>query len=103
MARRPSASETFARLAAQAVVEIDQPVAELPPEPPAKAEQGAPKPAKGRPKGRREVKAHITLYLNEARYDALKRLAEDTERSIHSLVIECLDTYLRKPATKAWE
>jgi hypothetical protein len=59
--------------------------------------------APGRPKGKREVEARLTLYLDPRRHEALRRLAEDRGRSIHSLIIEGVDGIIGKPAIKAWE
>lgn len=51
----------------------------------------------GRPPGRRPVAARITIRFDEARHEALQRLAEERGRSLHSLVLEAVDDLLRKP------
>ena len=105
MSRRPSAAHALAEQAARAIAEIDNAnelsLVESNLEPaPSSATAAAPR---GRPKGKREVEARLTLYLDARRHEALRRLAADRGRSIHSLVIEAVDALTGKPVLKAWE
>jgi hypothetical protein len=103
MARRPTQSHALAMQAAKAVSDLDDRADEtLIIEAPTPI-TALPKRAPGRPKGRREVEARLTLYLDPRRHEALRRLADDRGRSIHSLVIEGVDGIIGKPAIKAWE
>ncbi len=106
MTRRPTASHALAAAAARAASapdpedvaeEVSPPVVESS-APPVERARGP-----GRPKGKREVEARLTLYLDARRHEALRRLAEDRGRSIHSLVIEGVDGVIGKPGIKAWK
>ncbi len=108
MTKKPTLAQTLALKAAAAVNEAQtapEPVAAaLPvpvPEPEAATE--APKPKRGRPRGRREVASKQTVYLDEARYEALARIAEDRGRSLHSLILEGVDHVIGKPAAPGWK
>ena len=57
----------------------------------------------GRPKGKREIGARMTVYLDSARHEALVRLANDRGRSVHSLILEGIDAITEKPVVKAWQ
>lgn len=125
MTRRPNVSTMLALKAAAAVAgqtEDDEPVPvarndEREPQPgtpsepvpaaqlePARVEAEA-APAtrgRGRPKGKRPIAARQTIYLDEARHQALARLAEDRGRSVHSLILEGIDHVIDKPKTPGW-
>ncbi|WP_158808433.1 hypothetical protein [Beijerinckia sp. L45] len=58
---------------------------------------------RGRPAGKRESVARQTIYLDEARHQALRRMAADQGRSIHSLMIEGIDRVIGKPVVKGWD
>ena len=109
MSRRPNLSETMARKAAAAVEMIEDepaPAVEAPRriDVPEEALQGGPLvKGRGRPKGKREVGARMTVYLDSARHEALVRLANDRGRSVHSLILEGIDTITEKPSFKAWQ
>lgn len=102
MSKKPTASEAMARKAAAAVAAISAepapPAAAPDPEP-----EAEPAPKRGRPRGRRPVANRQTVYLDEARYEALARIAEDRGRSIHSLLIEGVDAVIGKPAAPGWK
>jgi hypothetical protein len=125
MSRRPNVSQTLAmKAAAAAAREVEQdeappdPVAAPEPEPvvarattateihrpasPAEEERANSKPT-GRPKGRRDVAARQTVYLDDARHAALARIAGDRGRSIHSLILEGIDHVIGKPSAKGWQ
>lgn len=51
----------------------------------------------GRPPGRKPIAARYTIRLDEARHEALQRIADERGRSLHSLVLEAIDDLLRKP------
>ncbi|WP_207767974.1 hypothetical protein [Methylobacterium frigidaeris] len=55
----------------------------------------------GRPKKSREVANRQTVYLDQARYDALVATAHDHGRSIHSIIIEGIDVVIGRPR-KRW-
>jgi hypothetical protein len=104
MSRRPNLAETMARKAAAAVDMVeDEPT--TPTEdvrhagaPEAQAPHGgAMVKGRGRPKGKREIDARMTVYLDSARHDALVRLANDRGRSVHSLILEGIDAVTGKP------
>ncbi|MCJ2121697.1 hypothetical protein [Methylobacterium sp. J-077] len=127
MSRRPNVSQTLAmKAAAAAAREVEQdeappePVAasELEPEPvvahaitateihqpvPQAGEERVNSKPTGRPKGRRDVAARQTVYLDDARHAALARIAEDRGRSIHSLILEGIDHVIGKPSAKGWQ
>lgn len=50
----------------------------------------------GRPPGRRAVAARHSVRLNEAQHDALAQLAHEHGRSIHSLILEAIDGFIRR-------
>lgn len=52
----------------------------------------------GRPPGRRPVAARHSVRLNEAQHEALALLAQQHGRSIHSLILEAIDAFIRKGA-----
>jgi len=92
MSRRPTAAHNLALRAAEAAVDIEpvETAAELPR-------------TRGRPRGRRQVDARLTLYLDEPRHAALVRMAEDQGRSIHSLILEGVDHVIGKPVISGWK
>lgn len=101
MTRRPSSTaHTLAERAAQAVAALDDEpaTAEIEAEPRVEPTQRG----RGRPKGKREVEARLTLYLDARRHEALRLLAADRGRSIHSLLIEAVDTMIGKPTITTW-
>ncbi len=105
MSRRPNLAETMARKAAAAVdmVEDDEPAV-----PVTVANEDAPPSAtqtkgRGRPKGKREIDARVTVYLDSARHAALVKIATDRGRSVHSLILEGIDAVTGKPTVQAWE
>ncbi|WP_157091620.1 hypothetical protein [Methylobacterium nodulans] len=54
----------------------------------------------GRPRVARQVASKQTVYLNDARHDALVEIAIAEERSMHSVILEAIDRYVarrRKP------
>lgn len=113
MSKKPTASEAMARKAAAAVAAMQaEPEPPVPPAPELEPEMEpeheadpAAEPARkrGRPRGRRPVANRQTVYLDEARYEALARIAEDRGRSIHSLILEGVDTVIGKPAAPGWK
>jgi hypothetical protein len=105
MARRPTAAHNLALRAAEAAAEpIEEEHGEPVEEPVASAEPAASTRARGRPKGRRPVKARFTVYLDEARHAALVRTAEARGgRSIHSLILEGIDHVTGKPVISVWK
>ena len=118
MIKKPSASElmaqkTAARIAALAADDANEnsAVAEtndiLPPdcEPAAQIAHTttAPKNKGGRPKGKREVAGKQTVHLDPARLQALRDLAADRGRSVHSLIIEGIDAIIGKPQKTVWK
>ena len=70
---------------------------------PERSEADTPAKRVGRPKGKREIGARMTVYLDAGRHDALVRLAADRGRSVHSLILEGIDAITEKPAVKAWQ
>lgn len=107
MSRRPNFAETMARKAAAAVEMIEDdgpsdiaPVANE--DPHHHAESPAIGRGRGRPKGKREIDARVTVYLDSARHAALVKIAADRGRSVHSLILEGIDAVTEKPTTKAW-
>lgn len=107
MTKKPTLAQTLALKAAAAVNEaqaVPEPVAAAP-APVSEPDPGAesPKPKRGRPRGRREVASKQTVYLDEARYEALARIAEDRGRSLHSLILEGVDHVIGKPAAPGWK
>ena len=114
MSRRPNFSQALALKAAAAVAaqDDDDEQQEVAPAEVSVAVSAAPDAAQtsppaakqiGRPKGRRDVAARQTVYLDDARHAALVRLAEDRGRSIHSLIIEGIDHVIGKPMKAGWE
>jgi hypothetical protein len=97
MSRRPTAAHSLALRAAEAAVDIDERVE------PAAIEPTPTNRARGRPKGRRQVDARLTLYLDEPRHAALVRMAEYQGRSIHSLILEGVDHVIKKPVISGWQ
>lgn len=90
MTKKPTVGETLAREIAAAVA---KPPEEAPP----------PKSRGGRPPGRRrEVANRLTVHLDAGRDKALKRMAVDQERSVHSLVIEAIDKLIGRSRSKTW-
>lgn len=110
MSRRPNLAETMARKAAAAVDMVEDDPAPstedvrhgVAPEEPSPHGTAMVK-GRGRPKGKREIDARMTVYLDAARHDALVRLAADRGRSVHSLILEGIDAITEKPAVKAWQ
>jgi hypothetical protein len=104
MTRRPTTAHALAAAAAAAATDPDEAPAEV--SPPA---SGLPAPTAqrprgpGRPKGKREVEARLTVYLDGRRHEALRRLAGDRGRSVHSLILEGVDSVIGKPSIKAWK
>ncbi|WP_018264121.1 hypothetical protein [Methylobacterium sp. WSM2598] len=118
MSKRTTLAQTLALKAAAAVTAVPEeveaapsPAPELPPAPPVVLAEDAgsvtvaeaDKPRRGRPRGRREVANRQTVYLDEARYAALVRLADDRGRSVHSLIIEGIDHVIGKPVKTGWQ
>jgi hypothetical protein len=105
MTKKPSLAQTMALKAAAAVAnEPDEPNTsdKLPflstgTEPTTAAKKP------GRPRGKRDIEARVTVYLDAARHDALVKIAADRRRSIHSLILEGIDAITGKPTMKAWE
>src|SRR5271154_3933546 len=97
MSRRPTAAHNLALRAAEAAIDIDERVE------PAAIEPTPTNRARGRPRGRRQVDARLTLYLDEPRHAALVRMAEDSGRSIHSLILEGVDRVIGKPVISGWQ
>ena len=62
----------------------------------------APARPRGRPKGKRETRARQTVHLDEARHNALVRLAQDQGTSVHSLILAGIDHVIGKPKIKGW-
>lgn len=120
MTKKPTLAQTLALKAAAAVNEAQaapEPTAADPPAPAPEPKNGTEKPEptpetqtikltaakRGRPRGRREVASKQTVYLDEARYEALARIAEDRGRSLHSLILEGVDHVIGKPAAPGWK
>lgn len=105
MSRRPTTAHALAAAAAAAATDLGEAPAEV--YPPPVSELSAPIAERlrrpGRPKGKREVEARLTVYLDARRHEALRRLAEDRGRSVHSLILEGVDIVIGKPGVKAWE
>ena len=100
MSKRPNISQSIALRAAAAIAADED-------QEPSKAQvetAGDPelKNRGGRPKGKRDVAARHTVYLDAARHDALTRMAEDRGRSVHSLIIEGIDHVVGKPVKAMW-
>jgi hypothetical protein len=104
MSRRPNFAETMARKAAAAVemVEDDEPSEVIAAASEDLRVTGTPNKGRGRPKGKREIDARVTVYLDAARHAALVKIAADRGRSVHSLILEGIDAVTDKPTTKAW-
>ena len=104
--KKQSIAQTMALKAAAAIANEpdDEPIVTTAPEI-APSALPAEKPAKkvGRPRGKREVGARMTVYLDSARHEALSKLASDRGRSVHSLILEGIDTITEKPTVKAWQ
>ena len=94
MSKKPSVAQMLAQQVAE---DVAQAAAE-----PEKPEAPEPKPRKkgGRPKKSREVANRQTVYLDQARYDALVAIADDHNRSIHSIIIEGIDHIIGRPRKK---
>jgi hypothetical protein len=67
------------------------------------AAEPAPRNKGGRPPGnKREVANRLTVCLDRARDEALKAIAADHERSVHSLVIEAIDRLIGRARAQTW-
>jgi len=105
MSRRPNLAETMARKAAAAVdmVDDDEPAAPVTATNEDAHHSATPAKGRGRPKGKREIDARVTVYLDSARHAALVKIAADRGRSVHSLILEGIDAVTGKPTVQAWQ
>jgi hypothetical protein len=63
----------------------------------------SPKPKRGRPKGARQPYNVQRVFLDESRYRALSRAAEDRGQSMHSLILQGIDAVTGRPVRSAWK
>jgi hypothetical protein len=61
------------------------------------------RPKRGRPKGGRQPFNTQRVFLDEQRYRALSRAAEDRGQSMHSLILQGIDLVTGRPARSAWK
>ena len=62
----------------------------------------APAARRGRPKGRREVEARQTVYLDKDRHEALTKAAARRGCSVHSLILQGIDMITDRPIKPVW-
>ncbi|WP_082984903.1 hypothetical protein, partial [Methylobacterium platani] len=93
MSKRPNVAHLLAQQVAEDVAQAA--AAPEPAEPEAAAEPVKRKP--GRPRSQREVANKQTVYLDQARYDALLAISADHGRSIHSIILEGIDNMIGRP------
>lgn len=118
MSKRPSAAQAMAERAARLVDLAEESEAPSPTSPPPTA---APPPGgdeeqlitlppaapsnvrkrkPGRPRRARQVASKQTVYLDEPRHDALVQIAIDDDRSMHAVILDALDKYIRAKAKR---
>lgn len=103
MSKRPHITQLLAQQVAEDVAQAaDAPedAVETTPAEPEAASEEPPKRKGGRPRKQREVANKQTVYLDQARYDALVEISEDHGRSIHSIILEGIDSMIGRPRKK---